>query len=161
MSQREKGLRNQYRISLFSKLIATGFLSGYSPIAPGTAGSLIGILIYWFFLNSNLNLLIISILFFILGVFTSTEFERRNGHDPPVVVIDEIVGMWISLLFIEKKLGTVLTAFLIFRLMDVVKPPPARTFDRLKGGFGIMMDDVIAGIYANVLTQIIWKVFLK
>lgn len=161
MSQREKGLRNQYRISLFSKLIATGFLSGYSPIAPGTAGSLIGILIYWFFLNSNLNLLIISILFFILGVFTSTEFERRNGHDPPVVVIDEIVGMWISLLFIEKKLGTVLTAFLIFRFMDVVKPPPARTFDRLKGGFGIMMDDVIAGIYANVLTQIIWKVFLK
>lgn len=161
MSQQEKELRNQYKISFFSKFIATGFFSGYSPIAPGTAGSLIGVLIYWFFLNSNLQLLIFSTLFFILGVFTSTEFERRDGHDPSIVVVDEIVGMWISLLFIEKKLGAILTAFLIFRLMDIIKPPPARTFDRLKGGFGIMMDDVIAGIYANALTQVIWNIFLK
>jgi phosphatidylglycerophosphatase A len=161
MSQQAKELRNQHKISLFSKLIATGFFFGYSPIAPGTAGSVVAVLIYWFFLSSNFQLLIISILFFVLGIFTSTKFEQRNGHDPSIVVVDEIVGMWVSLLFIEKKVGTILTAFLIFRLMDIIKPPPARKFDRSEGGFGIMMDDVIAGIYANVLTQIIWRIFLK
>ncbi|MFN3134086.1 MAG: phosphatidylglycerophosphatase A [Candidatus Kryptonium sp.] len=161
MSQQAKELRNQHKISFFSKFIATGFFFGYSPIAPGTAGSVVAALIYWFFLSSNFQLLIISILFFILGIFASTKFEQRDGHDPSIVVVDEIVGMWISLLFIEKKFGAVLTVFLIFRLMDIIKPPPARTFDRLKGGFGIMMDDVIAGIYANALTQVIWNIFLK
>lgn len=103
MSQREKELRNQYKISLFSKLVATGFFSGYLPIAPGTAGSLVAVLIYWVFLKSNLQILIALLIFFVLGIFTSSRFEQRDGHDPKIVVVDEIVGMWLSLLFIEKK----------------------------------------------------------
>lgn len=161
MSQREKELRNQYKISLFSKLVATGFFSGYLPIAPGTAGSLVAVLIYWVFLRSNLQILIALLIFFVLGIFTSSRFEQRDGHDPKIVVVDEIVGMWLSLLFIEKKILNVLIAFLVFRAMDVIKPPPARGFDRMKGGFGIMMDDVVAGIYANILTQVILNLFLK
>ncbi|CUU09716.1 phosphatidylglycerophosphatase A [Candidatus Kryptobacter tengchongensis] len=161
MSQREKELRNQYKISLFSKLVATGFFSGYIPIAPGTAGSLVAVLIYWVFLRSNFQILIALLIFFVLGIFTSSRFEQRDGHDPKIVVVDEIVGMWLSLLFIEKKILNVFIAFLVFRAMDVIKPPPARGFDRMKGGFGIMMDDVVAGIYANILTQVILNLFLK
>jgi len=161
MSQREKELRNQYKISLFSKLVATGFFSGYLPIAPGTAGSLVAVLIYWVFLRSNFQILIALLIFFVLGIFTSSRFEQRDGHDPKIVVVDEIVGMWLSLLFIEKKILNVFIAFLVFRAMDVIKPPPARGFDRMKGGFGIMMDDVVAGIYANILTQAILNLFLK
>ncbi|MCS7228477.1 MAG: phosphatidylglycerophosphatase A [Candidatus Kryptonium sp.] len=161
MFRRAKELQSQHKISTFSKLIATGFFSGYFPIAPGTAGSVIAILIYWFLLNSSIQLLILSVLFLIIGIFTSAEFERKNGHDPSVVVVDEMVGMWISLLFIEKKFLNVLIAFLIFRAMDIIKPPPAKKFDRMSGGIGIMIDDVIAGIYANILTQIILNIFLK
>lgn len=161
MSQLGKERQSQYKISILSKLIATGFFSGYAPVAPGTAGSLIAVLIYWFFINSNFQLIILSAAFFALGVITSAEFERRDGHDPSIVVVDEIVGMWISLLFVQKRIGIVLFSFLVFRIMDVIKPPPARKFDKMSGGIGIMMDDVIAGVYANVLTQIFYHIFLK
>jgi phosphatidylglycerophosphatase A len=154
------GHQNQHKISISSKLIATALFSGYAPFAPGTVGSLLAVLIYWFLINSNLFLLLLSVCFFILGVFTSEEFEKRYGHDPSVVVIDEVVGMWISLLFVEKGILNVFVAFLMFRVMDVLKPFPARHFDKMSGGFGIMMDDVIAGVYANILTHIFTS-FLK
>jgi phosphatidylglycerophosphatase A len=160
MLRPSEGHRNQHKISISSKLIATALFSGYAPFAPGTVGSLLAVLIYWFLINSNLFLLLLSVCFFILGVFTSEEFEKRYGHDPSVVVIDEVVGMWISLLFVEKGILNVLVAFLMFRVMDVLKPFPARHFDKMSGGFGIMMDDVIAGVYANILTHI-FKSFLK
>ena len=161
MSQLEKGHQSPYKISFFSKIIATGFFTGYSPIAPGTAGSLIAVLIYWVFINSNFQLLILSAIFFAIGVITSGEFEKRDGHDPSIVVVDEIVGMWVALLFVQKEIGTVLFSFFVFRIMDVIKPPPAKNFDRMNGGIGIMMDDVVAGVYANVLTQIFYRIFLK
>lgn len=161
MFRLEKELQNQHKIVFFlSKFIATGFFSGYSPIAPGTVGSVVAILIYWFFIKHNLCLFIVSLIFFVLGIFTSSKLARPNIPDPSNVVIDEIVGMWISLFFIEKSLFNVLIAFFIFRAMDILKPPPARKFDRMKGGFAIMMDDVVAGLYANILTQIA-VIFLK
>ncbi len=156
MSQQVKERQNQYRISPISKFIATGFFSGYAPIAPGTAGSLVAVFIYWFFINSNLQLFFLMLVFFILGVSTSTKFEKRDGHDPSIVVVDEMVGMWISLLFLEKKILTVLISFLFFRAMDIIKPPPAKKFDNIRGGLGIMMDDIVAGVYANILTQILY-----
>jgi phosphatidylglycerophosphatase A len=160
MLRLSRGHQNQHKISISSKLIATALFSGYAPFAPGTVGSLLAVLIYWFLINSNLFLLLLSVCFFILGVFTSEEFEKRDGHDPSVVVIDEVVGMWISLLFVERGILNVFVAFLMFRVMDVLKPFPARHFDKMSGGFGIMMDDVIAGVYANILTHIFTS-FLK
>lgn len=159
MSQQAREYQSQYKVSLLSKVIATGFFLGYAPVAPGTVGSLVAVLIYWFLINSNLQLFALLFFFFIVGVLTSAEIEKRNGHDPPIVVIDEIVGMWISLLFVEKKILIVLISFLTFRAMDVIKLPPAKKFDSMKGGFGIMMDDVVAGIYANVITQILHLLF--
>jgi phosphatidylglycerophosphatase A len=160
MSQQAREHQNQYKISFVSKIIATGFFSGYAPIAPGTAGSLVAVLIYWFFINSNLQLFLLLFVLFILGLLTSDKFEKRDGHDPSIVVVDEMVGMWVSLLFVEKKILTVSISFLFFRVMDVIKPPPAKKFDNMTNGLGIMMDDIIAGVYANILTQIL-HLFLK
>lgn len=135
---------------------ATGFYSGYSPLAPGTAGSLVGILIYLIPGAENLIVLIpLSILFFIIGAVTSSHLERKLGNDPSIVVIDEIVGMWVSLLFLPKQLAVYIGVFFLFRFFDIVKPPPARQAERLKGGWGIMLDDVFAGIYANIVMQVI------
>jgi phosphatidylglycerophosphatase A len=80
--------------------------------------------------------------------------EKRYGHDPAEVTIDEVLGMWISLLLLPKKIFIVIAAFFIFRFFDIIKPFPARKFDAMHGGLGIMMDDVIAGIYANIILQI-------
>jgi phosphatidylglycerophosphatase A len=128
MLRPSEGHRNQHKISISSKLIATALFSGYAPFAPGTVGSLLAVLIYWFLINSNLFLLLLSVCFFILGVFTSEEFEKRYGHDPSVVVIDEVVGMWISLLFVEKGILNVFVAFLMFRVMDVFKTISSSSF---------------------------------
>ena len=80
--------------------------------------------------------------------------ENYYGHDPAEVTIDEVVGQWISLLFIPPTFLAAAASFLVFRFMDIIKPFPARNFDRQHGGFGIMMDDVVAGIYANIVMQI-------
>jgi phosphatidylglycerophosphatase A len=78
----------------------------------------------------------------------------RAHPDPSIVVIDEIVGMWITLLWLSPGLLTYAIAFIAFRLLDVTKPEPARVFERLPGGWGIMLDDVVAGCYANLATRL-------
>ena len=77
--------------------------------------------------------------------------ETRYGHDPAQVTIDEMLGMWMSLLMHPKTLGIGLAAFFLFRFMDIVKPFPARRFDRATGGLGIMLDDVVAAVYTNLI----------
>jgi len=91
---------------------------------------------------------------FLLGMYGGTRLEHRFGHDPTIVVIDEIVGMWISLFLLPKTVPVVISAFLIFRALDVIKPPPARVFQRKGGGFSIMMDDVVVGVYSNLLVRL-------
>jgi phosphatidylglycerophosphatase A len=145
-------------IPFHTKLIATGFYSGYSPFAPGTAGSIVGCLFFLIPGFENYYLLPIAIVaVFFIGVITSNQMEKQLGEDPPPVVIDEIVGMWISLLFLPKGLIVAFTAFIFFRIFDIVKPQPARYMERFQHGWGIMLDDVFAGIYANLTTQLlIW-----
>jgi phosphatidylglycerophosphatase A len=147
-------------VSFFTKLIATGFYSGYSPVAPGTAGSLVGVAIYLIpgFENS-LSMPIITIAAFFIGVLISNQMEKQLGDDPAPVVIDEIVGMWISLLFLPRQLLFVFTAFLLFRIFDIVKPQPARYIERFKNGWGIMLDDVVAGLYSNIAVRILILIF--
>ncbi len=90
----------------------------------------------------------------VLGVWSATEAERRWGHDNGKIVIDEIAGMWISLLFLPKIWAVFLLSFLLFRAMDIVKPLGARQIQKLPGGWGVVADDVLAGIYANLLGQV-------
>ncbi len=144
-------------VRLIYILFATGFGAGYSPLAPGTAGSLLSMLLIYFFIpTGSLLLLLLILLFFIIGVYSGTVMEKLYGEDPSIVVIDEMVGMGISLLFIPRTWPLFLIAFLLFRMFDIVKPPPVNASQKLKGGWGIMVDDLLAGIYAFLGVHIIY-----
>lgn len=143
-------------VSLPVRLIATGFFSGYSPVAPGTAGSLVGLALYLIpGFEAPALLSSAVVVTFLIGVFTAARMEQSLGEDPPIVVVDEIVGMWISLLFLPKTVRIALLSFVLFRAFDIVKPPPARRLESYRNGWGIMLDDVAAGVYANVAVRLV------
>jgi phosphatidylglycerophosphatase A len=146
------------------KLIASGFGSGFSPVAPGTAGSLVGVLLAWLFhlLFSQYDLPIYTLFFFVFcllfisfGIISTNNLEPEWGLDSPRFVIDEIAGMLISLMFVPFAWEAVLIAFVLFRFFDILKPFGIRSLEKLPGGWGVMFDDVLAGIYANVLLHVI------
>jgi len=143
-------------LSAVAFAVATGLGSGYAPVAPGTAGSARGLLLFWPQVGRPpLQVLTATVLLILIGVVAGDHVARRLGKkDPGLVVVDEVAGQWISLLFLPLTLGTTAAAFVLFRLMDVLKPWPARDLERLPGGIGIMADDVMAGIYANLLLRI-------
>ena len=144
------------KINLLERLLGSGFFSGYIPIAPGTFGSLIALAIYLIpgFENPTILLTLIS-LFSIIGIYTGNKFEKIYGKDPAQCTIDEMVGMWITLLFIPKYIWYILIAFIIWRILDIIKPFPANIVEKIKGGWGIMLDDIVAGIYSLILVHII------
>jgi phosphatidylglycerophosphatase A len=144
------------RPSRTAAVVATAFGAGYSPVAPGTAGSLLGLALFWPLhalpLPAQLGALAVL---FAAGVLASTALAARVGRkDPGLVVVDEVAGMWTALLLLPPTPGAFLLAFLAFRVMDVVKPWPARALEGLPGGWGIMCDDLMAGVYANLLVQV-------
>lgn len=147
------------QLRLINKLIATAFGLGYSPIAPGTMGAIGGIAVYLLIINSlsqvNMILGLLIILFLFLGIIASNKLESEWGKDPSKIVIDEVVGVWIALLFIPSEWQYTLGAFLLFRFFDIVKPLYIKRAEKLKGGWGVMFDDVLAGIYANIVIQIV------
>ncbi len=143
------------RADLLSIAIATGLGSGYSPFAPGTAGSAVGLLLFWPLQAAPVMIQVAAVaILFVVGVAASTRVARGLGiEDPGIVVVDEVVGMWTSLLFLPFTPATAIAGFVLFRIMDVFKPYPARQFESLPGGWGIMADDLMAGIYANLLLR--------
>jgi phosphatidylglycerophosphatase A len=139
-----------------TKLGCTFFFAGYFPIAPGTFASLITLAIIWFFIPPFFYILLpVGIGLFFLSVWLATRGEEFFGKDGSPIVIDEVAGMVISLIFVSKDIRSFAGAFLLFRLFDIIKPPPARSVERLKGGWGVTLDDVIAGIYANLSLHLI------
>ena len=147
------------RLAVF---IATVAYCGYFPIAPGTVGSAAGLVVYalvWWTGSPVVEAALI-VLLFAAGVWAGTTAERYfGGIDPGPVVIDEVVGMLIALAFIPVGWSAALAGFFLFRVFDVVKPYPARALERLHGGFGVMADDAMAAIYANVSLRIVmWLV---
>jgi len=144
--------------NLFHIIISTGFGSGYFPVAPGTAGAVLATAI-WLGLSLVLpfyHLLIATalliFLFTFLGVWSSGIMENYWGKDPSKVVIDEMVGVWIPLLAVNNEnkhyLYYALAALLLFRLFDIFKPLGIRKVEAFKGGWGIMLDDILAGLYS-------------
>jgi phosphatidylglycerophosphatase A len=135
--------------------LATAFGAGYLPMAPGTWGSIVGLLL-WMVLPAALwsQLLAIAAVT-ALGVWSASVAERHFGRtDPGQVVIDEVAGVFVTMLLNPVGwIGAVL-GFLLFRAADILKPFPARRFERLPGGLGIMADDLMAGVYANLLLRI-------
>jgi phosphatidylglycerophosphatase A len=140
----------------FSLLLASGCYSGFSPIAPGTMGSLVGMA---FFLipgfSSPWILVTITVITFFAGVLAATRHSSSSSPDPSFIVVDEIVGMWIAMIQLPLTPLAIVCSFLGFRLFDILKPYPCWRLEKLPGGWGIMLDDVAAAIYANLLTRIL------
>jgi phosphatidylglycerophosphatase A len=102
------------------------------------------------FENPFLLMILIS-LFIAVGVLLGSKFEKVHGKDPSIFTLDEVVGTWISLLFIKKTIYFVLIAFIIWRILDILKPYPANLVEKIEGGWGIMLDDIISGIYTLII----------
>ncbi len=143
-----------------AKMLATGFWSGYFPITPGTFGSIPPWLIAFFLIQNNqLGLTMAATVATIVSVWSAGEAEKELGHDARKIVIDEWAGMFITLLFVPYSLINYAIAFFIFRALDVVKIYPARQAEQLPGGWGVTMDDVVAGVQSNLVTHlIIWLI---
>ncbi|WP_455498509.1 phosphatidylglycerophosphatase A family protein [Coprobacter sp.] len=146
------------KTKLFHIIIASGFGSGFSPFAPGTAGSLVAIAIWTvlFYTIPFTALLVVTsllvVLFTAAGVWSADVLEPEWGKDPSRVVVDEMVGVWIALLAVPgNNVWYILYAFLFFRFFDIFKPLGIRKMEQLDGGIGVMADDILAGIYSFIL----------
>lgn len=146
------------KIGLF---FATGFYSGYSPIASGTVGSFVALLIYWFIPGFEKTEVLLSVILIatLIGFWSGFIAEKKWGHDPSEMVLDEFVGMWITLILVPKTMLLAFISFFFCRLFDVVKPFPANISQKLPGGYGIMIDDIIAGIYSLLTVHLILYLF--
>jgi phosphatidylglycerophosphatase A len=143
------------RLAVF---LATAGYAGYIPFAPGTVGSAVGLVVYALVWWSGSPLveggLIVAL--FSAGVWAGTTAERFfGGIDPGPIVLDEVVGMLITLAFIPVGWSAALAGFFLFRVFDVIKPWPARSLERLHGGLGVMADDAMAAVYANVALRLV------
>lgn len=143
----------------FARLIATGFGVGTAaPVAPGTAGTLLAVPLYLLIRQlTPIEYLLVVAALFLLGVWACTEYERQSGrHDPGVVVWDEVVGYLITMYLAPYGVWWIVIGFGLFRLYDIWKPFPIRKIDRaVPGGFGTMLDDALAGVYALVTMQLL------
>ena len=145
-------------MNYFISLLATGFGVGYSPVAPGTLGTLIAIPVYYFLSAIPSPLYEITLVgFFFLSVWISENAEIFFGKkDDQRIVIDEMMGFLITMLWVPKATHFIVIGFFLFRVFDILKPFPIRRLERgLKGGFGVVLDDVMAGVYGNIILQII------
>ena len=143
------------RIGVF---LATCAHVGYAPFAPGTFGSLVGLVIYYAVRrqqSTTLELGAIGVVV-LIGLWSATEAEHHfGGVDPGPVVIDEVIGMLITLALHPVNVLGAIIGFFIFRLLDIVKPWPARRLELLPGGFGVVLDDMMAGLYSNLLVGLL------
>ena len=142
-------------------LVCTFGYVGYSPIAPGTIGSIAGLGVYalmrWMDAGVLADTLLIVTLF-VLGTWSGTHAERYfGGTDPGPGVIDEVVGMLMTLYRLPVDWAVVVIAFLVFRILDVIKPFPANRLERLHGGLGMMADDAMSAVYSNLFMHgLLW-----
>ena len=142
-------------MSFFYRLIATFFYTGYFPMASGSFASIFGAMIYIIFQNNPVVYFGLLIIFVILGFPAATYVEKNEGKkDPGCIVIDEVVGMMIAFIGLPLNWPVVLVTFFVFRAFDMFKIFPGNRFEKIPGGVGIMLDDVMAGLYTNLLMQL-------
>jgi phosphatidylglycerophosphatase A len=184
-------INEYYKVPFIVNLIGSVFFVGHIPFASGTFGSLVALGVYLGFHRYMLHGMVseyyilsgLIVVFFAIGVFVSEIMRKRYGEDPPEVVIDEVVGQWVTYLvgafFLEMffkaktfdpayilttKVAFGVIGFLLFRFFDIIKLQPAKYYDTQNSGFAIMIDDVVAGIYAGIcaapVTHFLWYRFL-
>jgi phosphatidylglycerophosphatase A len=136
--------------------VATAGGVGYAPVAPGTFGTAAGLVLWWLLPHTLLVQSVAIVVLFALGAWSGTVAEEHfQKTDPGHVVLDEVMGMLITLLANPVGWKGAAAGFLLFRLFDIVKPPPANSLERLPGGTGIMADDAMAAVYANLALRLI------
>lgn len=145
------------RLAVF---VATAAYCGYAPVAPGTFGSAAGLVVYllvWYTKSRVVEAALIAVIS-VIGIWSATHAERFfGGIDPGPVVIDEVLGMLVTLAFIPVGFSGAIAGFVIFRILDVLKPWPANRLEHLHSGAGIIADDAMAGVYSNIcLRLLIW-----
>ncbi|MDD5281143.1 MAG: phosphatidylglycerophosphatase A [Candidatus Omnitrophica bacterium] len=142
---------------LLIKAISTFFFIGYLPLIPGTFGSIAGVGIFYLLAGSSRSSYFLFLFcIMVLGVLTSGRAEKLlNKKDPGCIVIDEVMGMLIALCFLPPEPKIVFLAFIIFRILDMLKPFPAGRLQNLHGAIGVMGDDLVAGAYASIVLHVI------
>ena len=153
------------QIGWFHLLVTTGCFSGYAPIASGTAGTVVAIPLYLLFARFGwLPYLTASLLLFFIGLQGANRIEETTQQkDNGIIVIDEIVGYLVTMAFLPQTWLFVVLGFFVFRFFDILKPYPIRKLDKnpnLKG-FGVMIDDVLAGVYGNIVLQVIAYIIIS
>ena len=146
------------RLALF---VATAGYAGFAPIAPGTAGSVVGLALYvvlrWFDSTAaEASALVASL---VIGMWAAGAVEKELGKDPGPVVIDEVHGMLVTVAFLDVTPLGAFVGFVLFRVYDVIKPFPAGRLEHLHGGPGIMLDDLMAGVYGHLTLRLLIAVF--
>jgi phosphatidylglycerophosphatase A len=146
--------------------MASGFGSGKLPIAPGTWGAAVALVMiypfaHWQILTPSVFTLFLSlliVLFTWIGVKACDALEDEWGEDPKKVVIDEMIGVWIAILGHPLSISNFIAAFILFRFFDIAKPLGIRQLENIKGGWGVMLDDVLAGVYANIVLMLSFEI---
>ena len=143
--------------------ISTGAGVGLSPVAPGTFGTAAALLIYYVLPVPSASPIFLSIILLglIIGIWATGILSTDNDPDPGKVVWDEYVGLWITCFLLPKTWGWLICAFFLFRIFDILKPWPIRRVESLPKGWGIMLDDVLAGIYGSLCINITHILFLS
>jgi phosphatidylglycerophosphatase A len=143
------------------RVYATGLWTGFFPIAPGTAGSVLALALYCWIPSLPLRAesfglatLAFLVPLVLVGVYASRRGEREFGEDGGPIVVDEVLGQWLAVCGLDPTPFVVIGGFLLFRLFDIFKPPPAGRSQRWGGGWGVMADDIIAGIYAAIVLRV-------
>lgn len=141
----------QRRVATF---IASVAYLGYSPLAPGTVGTLAAFAVYWWLVPAGYWVLIVGAVAIAVGIWAGGVAEKVwQKKDPGRVCVDEFAAYFIAVAFLPKTAAYAVAAFILFRIFDILKPFPAGRSQRLSGGWGIMADDVVAGVYANLVLQ--------
>ncbi len=139
-------------------LLATFFYSGLSPKAPGTVGTVasIPLVLFAYYWGSTIYV-VLTMLVVISSIFVCQLYEQQNGgHDGGEIVIDEVAGFLITMALIPLTVKSVVLGFILFRLLDILKPFPISYLDKkVKGGFGVVLDDLVAGLIANIILQVL------
>jgi phosphatidylglycerophosphatase A len=144
-------------MKLFSKIAATFFGVGFFPVAPGTMTSAVVVLLYKYFLH-RLSWPLYLLLFFVIfgiGIIVSDIYSRMlKKEDPRTVVIDEAAGQMIAMFLLSPQWSICAASFVLFRIFDIVKPFPIKRAEKFPGGFGIMLDDIVAAIFTGILINL-------
>ena len=149
------------RTDVFYRMFASFFFTGYFPLFPGTVGSAAALPFYLLISGLHpLNYLLLTAGLTIASIFIADRAEKILGvKDPKKVVIDEVAGMLITMTAASPTMGHMITGFIIFRVLDIIKPYPAGLMEKIKGGAGIVLDDVVSGIYSCIILHFIIKQF--